>query len=126
MLIRSLKKSPEVVLIWLKEQDGAEEAGKSDVVACRPVWFMETALNPTNLSQEPNGYRAEGEVPRGARSGDHRIALQEEAFLPRRSRSRGAPSIPAPQVLALMHALLHHLLILFLSAPWPRLMGTSL
>lgn len=91
MLIRSLKKSPEVVLIWLKEQDGAEEAGRSDVVACRPVWFVETALNPTNLPQEPNGHRAEGEVTRGARSGDHRVALQGGGVPAMQEQEQGSP-----------------------------------
>lgn len=79
---QELEKAPEVVPIWLREQDGAEEAGKSDVAACRPLWFMETALNPTNLPQEPSGQRAEGEVTHGARSGDLRIALQGQVHPP--------------------------------------------
>lgn len=37
---------------------------------------METALNPTNLPQEPSGQRAEGEVTCDARSGGREIALQ--------------------------------------------------
>lgn len=43
-----LEKDPEVILIWLKEEEGAEEPEKGDAVVCHPIWIVDTALNPTD------------------------------------------------------------------------------
>lgn len=43
-----LEKDPEVILIWLKEEEGAEEPEKGDTVVCHPIWIVDTALNPTD------------------------------------------------------------------------------
>lgn len=124
-----LEKAPEVILIWHKEQDGAEEAGKGGAGVCHPVCFVETAPNPTNRPLEPSGQRAGGKVTRGARSGAH--GLEGGGVPSIKEQERGSPlhatAPPHPAlVLAFSRVLLSHALILFLSAPWPRLMASAL
>ena len=62
----------------------------------------------------------------GTRSRDRGIALQGGGIPAMKKQEQGSSLHPVPEVIAPWHVLLSHPLILFLSAPWFRLMGTAL
>lgn len=73
--------------------------------------------HPEGRRRRDTGYK---EQSPWARATGRRLACREGA-------EQGIPLHTAPlPVVALSHTLLSHLLMLFLSAPWPRLMAAAL